>query len=161
MIPIKGRLERYKRIFYTFYNYKRHKSVLGINLFLGGESLLHKEISNMIVYARSEGKNFRIKSSSYTPCMFLWYSMSILWDGRVVPCCIDFKGEYILGDVKKESLLDIWNGERLVELRRKMIKKRYKEVNLCKGCDVLFKPTIFGIPVRSLKGLWSLFAGNE
>ena len=98
MIPIKGRLERYKRIFYTFYNYKRHKSVLGINLFLGGESLLHKEISNMIVYARSEGKNFRIKSSSYTPCMFLWYSMSILWDGRVVPCCIDFKGEYILGE---------------------------------------------------------------
>lgn len=337
MIPIKGRLERYKRILYSFYNYKRQRSVLDyppyllwieptnhcnlacvmctnvqlsrdmkgymefglfkkiideacqyvldINLFLGGESLLHKEISNMIVYARSKGikvfintnatllnseisrslldagldvltisfdgyekeiyesirvkadfgktlnhiihfleekkrrgakkpytvfqviefndprtkspaevkqafyrqfkglpldrftfiplhnfggrvdnieeKNFRIKSPSYTPCMFLWYSMSILWDGRVVPCCIDFKGEYILGDVKKESLLDIWNGERLAGLRRKMIEKRYKEVNLCKGCDVLFKPTLFGIPMRSLKGLWSLFAGNE
>ena len=87
--------------------------------------------------------------------------MSILWDGRVVPCCIDFVGEYLLGDVRKESLLEIWNGDKLVELRKKIIGRRYKEVNLCKGCDVLFKPKILGIPVRSIKGVWSLLAGNE
>lgn len=87
--------------------------------------------------------------------------MSILWDGRVVPCCTDFTGEYTLGDIKKESLMDIWNGEGLVELRSKIIEKKYREVSLCKGCDILFRPQIMGIPMRSLKGFWNLFAGNK
>lgn len=106
-------------------------------------------------------KRFRVKSNTYAPCTFLWYSMSILWDGRVVPCCTDFTGEYVLGDIKNESLMSMWNGKKLVELRTKIIEKRYKEVNLCKGCDILFRPKIFGIPTRSLKGIWSLVAGNK
>lgn len=108
-----------------------------------------------------DDRKFRVRSRVYTPCTFLWYSMSILWDGRVVPCCIDFVGEYELGNVKNESLLDIWNSPRLVELRKKMIEKRYKEINLCKGCDALFKPKVLGIPLRSIKGAWSLFVGNK
>lgn len=109
----------------------------------------------------SEEEKFRVKSRTYHPCMFLWYSMSILWDGQVVPCCIDFRGEYPLGDITKTPLLNIWNGKPMMDLRLKMIERRYKEINLCKGCDVLFKQTVLGIPVRSVKGLWSMFAGNE
>lgn len=108
-----------------------------------------------------DDKKFRVRSRVYTPCTFLWYSMSILWDGRVVPCCIDFIGEYELGNVRNESLLDIWNSTKLVELRQRMIEKKYKEINLCKGCDALFKPKVFGIPLRSIKGAWSLIAGNR
>lgn len=108
-----------------------------------------------------DGKKFRPKSLSYTPCTFLWYSMSILWDGRVVPCCTDFTGEYTLGDISEESLQDIWNGKSLVDLRAKISEGRYKEVSLCRGCDIPFRPTIWGIPMRSLKGFWSIFAGNR
>ena len=36
--------------------------------------------------------------------------MYILSNGDVVPCCDDWNGKYILGNVKSNTLLDIWNG---------------------------------------------------
>lgn len=36
-------------------------------------------------------------------------SVVVLWDGRVVPCCHDYDGEIVLGDLKKSELEEIWN----------------------------------------------------
>ncbi len=98
-------------------------------------------------------KKFRKVGRKYVPCTFLWYSMSIKWDGTVVPCCVDLAGEMPLGDVRKESLLKIWNGQGLIELREKIASGKYTDVPLCKGCDILWKEQVFGIPVKSLKEL--------
>lgn len=43
------------------------------------------------------------------PCWALLNTMSILWDGRVVPCCMDYDGKLILGDVNKQTLMEIWH----------------------------------------------------
>ncbi|HAS17570.1 MAG TPA: hypothetical protein DCR39_06725, partial [Nitrospiraceae bacterium] len=102
---------------------------------------------------REEGKGFRRLGSKYVPCTFLWYSMSVRWDGMVVPCCVDLAGDMPVGDVNKESLLDIWNGERLMDIREKIVSKRYKEILLCSGCDILWKEQVLGIPVKSIKEL--------
>lgn len=103
--------------------------------------------------SRDDKKGFRDLSTKYTPCTFLWYSMSVKWDGTVVPCCVDLAGDMPLGDVRKESLLEIWNGEKLVELREKIASGKYTDVPLCSGCDILWKEQVFGIPVKSLKEL--------
>ena len=103
--------------------------------------------------SREEDKKFRTLGRKYVPCTFLWYSMSVKWDGTVVPCCVDLAGDMPLGDVRKESLLEIWNGQRLIELREKIASGRYTDVPLCKGCDILWKEQLFGIPVKSLKEL--------
>lgn len=102
---------------------------------------------------REKGKGFRPIGRRYVPCTFLWYSMSIRWDGTVVPCCVDLAGEMPLGDVRKESLLDIWNGHRLADMRMKIANKHYKEIPLCSSCDILWKEQILGIPVKSIKEL--------
>lgn len=36
---------------------------------------------------------------------------SVFWDGRVAFCCMDAEGEVIIGDLKKQSLKEIINGE--------------------------------------------------
>lgn len=49
-------------------------------------------------------------SAGYTaPCNRPWQSVAILWDGRVVPCCHDYNGEMVLGDLRRESLEEIWD----------------------------------------------------
>ena len=106
---------------------------------------------------REDNKGFRTKGDRYVPCTFLWYSMSIRWDGMVVPCCIDLSGEMPVGDVKKESLLDIWNGERLMDIREKIAKGKYRGLPLCSGCDILWKEQVFGIPMKSIKELKYFF----
>ncbi len=103
--------------------------------------------------SREGEKKFRAVGRKYVPCTFLWYSMSVKWDGTVVPCCVDLAGEMPLGDVSKQSLLEIWNGQKLIELREKIASGRYTDVPLCKGCDILWKEQLLGIPVKSLKEL--------
>lgn len=68
------------------------------------------------------------------PCPLLWYYMSIRWDGRVVPCCRDYDNHEILGDVTKESLLEIWNGKRFQGLRREHLDGKFENSILCAKC---------------------------
>jgi radical SAM protein with 4Fe4S-binding SPASM domain len=67
-------------------------------------------------------------------CPLLWYYMSIRWDGRVVPCCRDYDNHEILGDITKESLMDVWNGKRFQALRRDHLKGEFENSVLCSKC---------------------------
>lgn len=68
------------------------------------------------------------------PCSWFWSSVIILWDGRVVPCCHDMEGKIILGDLKKNTMSEIWNGERIVQLREREIAGDYNK-DLCLKCN--------------------------
>jgi radical SAM protein with 4Fe4S-binding SPASM domain len=50
-------------------------------------------------------------------CQFPWSSMTIKSNGEAVECVEDFNNEIILGDARKETLLNIWNGEKYRKLR--------------------------------------------
>ena len=85
-------------------------------------------------------------------CTFPWYSLTILYDGTVVPCPQDFLGKLNLGNVKTHSINTIWNNEKMLQLRTKMVEGRYKELTPCNTCDRIFRETIFGsmIPKQNL-----------
>jgi len=51
-------------------------------------------------------------------CQHPWMSMTVKSNGEVVMCMEDFNNEIILGDARKESLYDIWNGEKYLQFRR-------------------------------------------
>ena len=50
-------------------------------------------------------------------CQFPWSSMTIKSNGEATECVEDFNNEIILGDARKESLYDIWNGEKYRKFR--------------------------------------------
>lgn len=47
------------------------------------------------------------RSGERTACLAFLRTITILWDGRVVPCCMDYNGTLILGDANKQTLLEI------------------------------------------------------
>lgn len=63
-----------------------------------------------------------------------WASMTILWDGRVVPCCFDYDGIYVLGDLHQHSLREIWRGERIRYLRQCHRDRNRQKIRLCEKC---------------------------
>jgi len=67
-------------------------------------------------------------------CAWPWYGVSILNTGEVVPCCYDADGKYILGDLKKQSLKEVWNSDAAFKLRLEHSKGQTKN-ELCKHCD--------------------------
>ncbi len=76
-------------------------------------------------------------------CFYIWRQVSIFWDGTVVPCCEDALGLYPLGDFKKQSLAEIWNGERMRVLRTKTSQGKFSKIPLCRRCQY---PQISFIP---------------
>lgn len=68
-------------------------------------------------------------------CQFPWSSMTIKSNGEAVECVEDFNNEIILGDVRKESLYDIWNGKKYAEFR-KMHFNLMPGIKCTKACDM-------------------------
>ncbi len=66
-------------------------------------------------------------------CYALKTQIAILCDGTVVPCCLDSNGEIELGNIYKESLNDILNGQRFNNLK-KSLQDRIPCEALCKSC---------------------------
>jgi len=67
-------------------------------------------------------------------CPIPWYSLVINWDGDVSVCCVDWAKRAVVGNVRKESLSDVWNGEKLRRFRLYHIEDRYEEMEACKHC---------------------------
>jgi len=69
-------------------------------------------------------------------CRNLWRTVSVYWDGRVVPCCVDYEGAFILGDIRKDPLTKIFNGTPMRRLRKKHLKGQFESI--CKYCNPFF-----------------------
>ena len=68
-------------------------------------------------------------------CYFPWTSMSVLWDGRVVTCCMDSNGVQVLGDLNSQTVQEVWNGPVLSGARDNFRKLDYSNYPVCLSCD--------------------------
>lgn len=89
------------------------------------------------------GKNTLEEKKELKPCLRLWFTLTILWDGRVSLCCVDYDGRYIMGDVKDSSIKSIWNSERYRSLRMQNLKGCYENNILCKDCTLPNKDSLY------------------
>jgi radical SAM protein with 4Fe4S-binding SPASM domain len=73
---------------------------------------------------------------SYISCNRPWETMTITWDGDVVPCCYDYDKKEPLGNVSSQTLRAIWNGEPMRRLREQFVSGRIQTA-LCRDCEEL------------------------
>ncbi len=66
------------------------------------------------------------------PCAFLWEQMIFASNGNVTACCIDYDTKLAMGNVKENSVLEIWNGERFKKFRE--LHKKGVYTNICENC---------------------------
>lgn len=67
-------------------------------------------------------------------CILPFKQMIVRPDGKVSLCCNDAVGKYTLGDLNKESLLDVWYGPKFTMVRKSLYEGR-KEWGNCRLCD--------------------------
>ena len=82
-----------------------------------------------------QGQTRSIQKIKRYPCTFLWYNPVILWDGRVTTCCVDYQGKGIIGDIKENTLAEIWQGDALQKIRRAHLEGLYNTIPLCSKCQ--------------------------
>ncbi|MFQ5444699.1 MAG: radical SAM/SPASM domain-containing protein [Nitrospinales bacterium] len=57
----------------------------------------------------------------------------VLWDGTVIPCCVDYNATLSLGNAWQDSVMDLWRGKEIDELRRQHIDKEFHPT--CANCN--------------------------
>lgn len=71
-------------------------------------------------------------------CRLPWETLSITWDGAVVPCCYDYNRKVVLGNIAQQTLTEIWNGEPMQALRAEFRANKV-ENPLCRQCPKLYR----------------------
>jgi len=67
-------------------------------------------------------------------CPQIFKSLQVQADGEILPCCVDWKRINVLGNINKDSLFEIWNGERLRKLQIGHLIGDKDKIEPCKDC---------------------------
>ncbi len=70
-------------------------------------------------------------------CSRIWKSMYICADGKVVPCCNDFHCRAMLGDVREQTVAEVWNGAPMRRLRARHGAGEFEGLPVCGECEFL------------------------
>jgi radical SAM protein with 4Fe4S-binding SPASM domain len=67
-------------------------------------------------------------------CPEVFGKVSVDWDGQITACCSDYNRGMIIGDIKKESLYNIFHGEIIEEYREILRKREFEKIPHCSRC---------------------------
>ncbi len=67
-------------------------------------------------------------------CPYIWQRMMITWEGTISVCGFDYTDNHKLGNVKKDSIVEAWKGEKMEHIRKLHRAGKSHEIPLCNGC---------------------------
>lgn len=71
----------------------------------------------------------------YLPCKEVYQKLSVNYDGTVSACCGDFDNIMLVGDLKSNSLEEIWNESRGLKAFRILLDEMQRSsLSLCRSC---------------------------
>ena len=94
----------------------------------------------------SKQKELLIESEAF--CMLPWMHLHAYPDGRAYPCCFAFD-PYPVGDLNKQSLKEVFNNDKMKEMRLRMLNN--KKSRECLKCYDQEKSGFFSLRLSSNK----------
>ena len=151
----------YKKLIENITDLYNHRSSCKIHIKLLGPNFSSREkrkfiedfesisnsifIENLHGWSMSDVKDFTLNTNPTTTpedlpfipkevCPYPFFTLSVNFNGTVSVCCIDWSHSTIVGDLRKQSLYEIWNGKKLFEFRVIHLKKERSRNRACKNC---------------------------
>lgn len=69
-------------------------------------------------------------------CANPFRDLMVRWNGRINLCCEDWRGEYRLGSVDESTLGDVWLGDEMMAIRRRLYAG-LRDRGPCDGCTAV------------------------
>ena len=120
--------ERFEVFFSTVADSVSHARFVSFN---GGPQSDKYELPTEIIDGKKMDFGHRRLNKAFK-CKYLWQRVIIVVDGTVFPCF--YNDKLPLGNVDKQTLFDIWHGERMEELRCKHSAGKFDDIPECAGC---------------------------
>lgn len=93
-------------------------------------------VSYVKVQNRWDTYNNPVNKNKNNPCDFLWEKLYVWWDGTTNPCDEDYLSLLSAGNVKNNTIKEIWNSEKLNKLRELHLSNKRIEKKPCDRCGV-------------------------
>ena len=96
------------------------------------------QIINRSAIRNNRGGNSKNRHAIYepkAPCILPFTQMIVRPDGKLSLCCNDPFGNYTMGDLTKETLIEAWNNTNYHDMRLSIRKSRANVPYMCKRCD--------------------------
>lgn len=71
-------------------------------------------------------------------CPMPFYTLVVHSDLRVSVCCVDWAKQAVVGDLRVNSLVEIWRGRRLLDFRLTHLRGERQTLAACSNCNYLF-----------------------
>lgn len=84
---------------------------------------------------REYKRRMNVTSPRKKYCWDLWSRMTIFWNGDVTVCCLDVDGDFVFGNLRNETIREIWNNEKLISLKKTHKERNFQKFPLCAKCD--------------------------
>jgi radical SAM protein with 4Fe4S-binding SPASM domain len=69
-------------------------------------------------------------------CPQLWQRMFVHPDGLVTPCCLDSSRELVMGNIKDNSITEIWKNKLYKNMREKHLAGKIDDIPTCRKCPL-------------------------
>lgn len=131
-------IEKFDNIMQSFdkssYKFRAHYSEedYGLNINNRGGSI------DWLGFDESTVENLKGK-----PCHYPFYKLFIDWNGDALFCANDWQKEIVVGNLAKQSLEEVWLGEKITEERKRLIEGD-RSKSPCSKCTV--NGQLFGKP---------------
>ncbi|MHB8084681.1 MAG: radical SAM/SPASM domain-containing protein [Dehalococcoidia bacterium] len=79
--------------------------------------------------------NNNIQLPQKKSCWRPFHQLAVNYKGNVQLCCVDYFSSTELGDLRKQSIREIWKSIKFAYYRFWLINKRRDFIKLCKACD--------------------------
>lgn len=73
-----------------------------------------------------------------SPCSFLWDRMYVWFDGKCNPCDADYKSYLSYGNVKNQSIKEVWNSNELQKIKEQHVNGKRNCLEPCDRCGIEF-----------------------
>ncbi|MBT6136055.1 MAG: radical SAM protein [Rhodospirillaceae bacterium] len=70
-------------------------------------------------------------------CPSPFKTLAVNFNGEVSVCCVDWSHDTVVGDLREESLLDVWDGARLRAFRLAHLKGQRATLKACENCQYM------------------------
>lgn len=96
--------------------------------------------------------NLQIQPDSSYPCQNI-SGLVVLSNGKVAFCSCDYDGDAILGDLTKQSIVEVWNSAPVIRRNRIHFAGKGHEIERCSNCNALYAGGYYWL-TRFTKPIW-------
>lgn len=100
--------------------------------FENGSELIPSDLGYSRYVPSNDGK-WKLKKKLENKCWRMWQGAVVTWDGKVVPCCFDKDANHVMGELKKQPLLDVWKSPAYQLFRNQLLADR-SQIDICQNC---------------------------